>query len=289
LTTEATTAVGWRIRTGVLPTERPVILGILNVTPDSFSDGGELSSPGAALDRAARFVAAGADILDVGGESTRPGAIRVPTEQQIERVVPVVELLSSRFDVPLSIDTRDAGVARAAIAAGASIVNDVSGLGDPRMTGVVREFGAGLILMHMRGEPASMQEHAQYGDVVAEVSTELRASLTAAVDAGVDPHAIVVDPGIGFAKTAAHNLAILARLHALSDLGRPILVGPSRKAFIGLLSGGVPPGERLAGTIAACVAALLGDARLFRVHDVAPIRQALDVAYAIFQAGTTRP
>jgi dihydropteroate synthase len=283
------TAAGWRIRTGIVSTERPRILGILNVTPDSFSDGGELGSAEAALERAARLVEAGADIIDVGGESTRPGAAAVPASEQIDRVIPVLESAARYLSVPLSIDTRDADVARAALAAGAAIVNDVSSLGDPRMAGVVREAKAGVILMHMRGDPATMQELARYDDVVAEVAGELRARLGHATDAGIDPESIVLDPGIGFAKTTEHNLALLARLDTLAELGRPLLVGPSRKAFIGRLSGDVPPRERVPGTIAACVAALFHGARLFRVHDVAELRQALDVAAAILQSGERDP
>lgn len=272
---------GWQTRTGVWRTERPCLLGILNITPDSFSDGGELGSADAALRRALRLVEEGADMLDVGGESTRPGARPVPTTEQIDRVVPVLELLSRHTAVPLSIDTRDAVVARAAIDAGASVVNDVSALRDPAMAAVVRESGAGLVLMHLRGEPATMHQYARYDDVVREVVAELEVVLGRAVGAGIAEDAIVLDPGIGFAKATEHNLALLANLEALTALGRPILVGPSRKAFIGQLAGNPPPAERVGGTVAACVAALFHGARIFRVHDVAPVRQALDVAEAI--------
>jgi dihydropteroate synthase len=278
-------AVSWRIRGRHIALDRPCVVGIVNVTPDSFSDGGELPSPEAAFERGASLVENGADILDVGGESTRPGAAFVAAALQAERVVPVIELLSRHLDVPISVDTRIPSVAREAILAGASIVNDVSGLRDPEMAAVVAECDAGLVLMHMRGEPASMQDHARYADVVAEVGAELGESLARARRLGVRPEAIVLDPGIGFAKTAAHNLSLLAGLRAFLAFERPLLVGPSRKAFIGELAGGVPPRERSAGTLAACVAALLAGARLFRVHDVAVVRQGLDVAEAIRHAG----
>jgi dihydropteroate synthase len=278
-------AVSWQIRGGHIALDRPCVVGIVNVTPDSFSDGGELTSPEAAFEHGASLVEKGADILDVGGESTRPGAASVAAALQAERVVPVIELLSRHLHVPISVDTRLPCVAREAILAGASIVNDVSGLRDPEMAAVVAECDAGLVLMHMRGEPASMQDHARYADVVAEVGAELGESFARARRLGVSPEAIVLDPGIGFAKTAAHNLSLLAGLRAFLVFERPLLVGPSRKAFIGELAGGVPPRERSAGTLAACVAALLAGARLFRVHDVAAVRQGLDVAEAIRHAG----
>jgi dihydropteroate synthase len=275
----------WEIRAGRLSLGEPRVMGILNVTPDSFSDGGELATPQAALDRAARMVEEGADLLDVGGESTRPGAAAVPAAVQAGRVVPVVELLAKHLDVPISVDTRDALVAREALGAGAHIVNDVSALGDPAMAAVVAQAGAGLVLMHMRGEPADMQRFAAYDDVIADVRSELGARLARATAAGVPERRIVLDPGIGFAKTLDHNLSLLGRLAELAGLGRPLLVGPSRKAFIGRIAGGAPPRERGAGTLAACVVALLGGARLFRVHDVALVRQGLNVAEAIRRGG----
>lgn len=271
----------WSIRGGVLSVGRPLIMGILNLTPDSFSDGGELPGVEAALDRASRMVGEGADLLDVGGESTRPGAAAVPPSEQLDRILPVIEGLAGRIAIPISVDTRSATVARRAVSAGAAIVNDVSSLSDPEMADVVRETEAGLVLMHMRGTPATMQSRAAYDDVVEEVAAELGDSLRQALAAGIPASRIVLDPGIGFAKRAEHSLALLAGLERLAGLGRPVLVGPSRKSFIGDILGGVLPRQRGFGTVAACVAALLRGARLFRVHDVAPARQALDVAEAI--------
>lgn len=271
----------WQIRGAALSLERPLVMGILNVTPDSFSDGGRFAAVDAALAQAGRMADEGADLIDVGGESTRPGAPAVPPEVQLARVLPVLRRLVRELAVPVSVDTRSAVVAEAALAEGAAIVNDVSALSDPAMARVVREAGAALVLMHMRGTPETMQALARYDDVAAEVAAELGGALCGALEAGIDADRIVLDPGIGFAKTAEHNLQLLAQLDRLLALGRPLLVGPSRKAFLGPLLGGRPPEQRAAGTVGACVAALLGGARIFRVHDVAPVRQALDVAEAI--------
>jgi dihydropteroate synthase len=273
----------WRLAGGkILDPSRALVMGILNVTPDSFSDGGELiGSLDRALARARAMVEAGAALLDVGGESTRPGAASVSEAEEIDRVVPVVESIARVLDVPVSVDTRKASVARAALDAGATIVNDVSGLAhDPALAGLVAERGAGLVLMHMRGQPADMMEHASYGDVVAEVRDELGAALGRARAAGIDDDAVVIDPGLGFAKTAEHNLSLIHRLDVLAALGRPVLVGPSRKSFLGRILD-VPPAERVTGTVAACVAAYLLGARIFRVHDVAPAVAGLRVAEAI--------
>lgn len=274
----------WEIPGAALSLERPLVLGILNITPDSFSDGGLFHDPRAALDRALRMREEGADLIDVGGESTRPGAPPVDAAQELARVLPVLRLLREQLDLPVSIDTRKPEVARAALQEGASIVNDVSALADPEMAHVVAEAGAGLVLMHMRGTPQTMQQDPHYDDVAAEVVEELEAALERARAAGIREERVVVDPGIGFAKTAQHNLELLARLEVLARLGRPILLGPSRKAFLGALLGGVPPEERAVGTAAACVVGLLRGARLFRVHDVEIVRQALDVAEAIRRA-----
>ena len=271
----------WAIRDQRLPLGEPLVMGVINVTPDSFSDGGESLGPERALRRARALVAEGAGMLDVGGESTRPGAAPVGAEEEIARVVPVIRLLRERLDVPLSIDTRKAGVARAAIEAGAVVVNDVSALGDPRMAGVVAEAGVGVVLMHMRGTPETMQRDPRYDDVVGEVAAELEAARARAVAAGIEAERVVLDPGIGFGKTAEHNLALIAGLERISALGSPVLLGASRKAFIGALLGGLPPGERGAGTAGACVAGLLKGARIFRVHDVRLVREALIVAEAI--------
>jgi dihydropteroate synthase len=274
----------WHIRGATLSLGRPLVMGILNLTPDSFSDGGALADADAALRRAEQLVREGADLLDVGGESTRPGAPAVEPEVQLARVLPIVERLVRALPVPVSVDTRSAVVARAALEAGAAIVNDVSALGDPAMGAVVREHGAGVVLMHMRGTPQTMRSLATYDDVVEEVRAELAAALARAAAAGIPPERIVLDPGIGFAKQAEHSLALLAALDRLAQSGFPLLVGPSRKSFIGDLLGGVPSERRVFGTIGACVSALLRGARIFRVHDVEPVRQALDVAEAIRQS-----
>lgn len=259
-------------------------MGILNVTPDSFSDGGRYNDPEAALRRAEQMLSEGADLIDVGGESTRPGAEPLDAGSEMERVLPAVRLLRSELDVVISVDTRRASVAAAALLEGAHVVNDVSALGDPEMAGVVAKTRAGLVLMHMRGSPQTMQHLADYGDVVTDVISELGDRLKVADAAGIAREHVVVDPGIGFAKRAEHNLQLLARLSELRLLGRPVLVGVSRKAFLGSLLGDVPPEERVVATASACVAGLLAGARIFRVHDVRPVRQALGVAEAIREA-----
>jgi dihydropteroate synthase len=254
---------------------------ILNVTPDSFSDGGLFLDPERAASRAEEMVAEGAALIDIGGESTRPGAEPVDPAAEAARVLPVIAAVRARVSVPLSVDTRRGSVARAALDAGADIVNDVSGLGDPAMAELIASTGAGLVLMHMRGEPATMQEEPRYGDVAAEVAHELGARVALARAAGIPAAAMVVDPGIGFGKTFAHNLELIARLHVLAALGRPILLGASRKAFLGALVGATVAAERAVATAAACVMGFVHGARIFRVHDVAIVRQALQVAEAI--------
>jgi dihydropteroate synthase len=279
----------WRLRGGSLRLDRPRIVAILNTTPDSFSDGGELPSVDAARRRADALVAAGADVLDVGGESTRPGASEVPAAEEVRRVRPVVAaLVADHPETPVSIDTRKAAVARAALEAGARIVNDVSGLTfDPEMAGVVAASGAGVVVMHMRGTPADMAARTDYGDdVTGAVLEELRLRTVAAAAAGIRPGAVVLDPGIGFAKTAEQSYTLVRELARLRALGHPILVGPSRKRFIGAVAP-VPPRERVAGTIAACLRARLAGASLFRVHDVAEVAQALAVSEAV-DRGTVR-
>ncbi|HEU4383595.1 MAG TPA: dihydropteroate synthase [Anaeromyxobacteraceae bacterium] len=267
----------------------PFLVGVLNVTPDSFSDGGRFLDPRAAVDQALRLADEGADLVDLGGESTRPGAPPVPAEEERRRVLPVLERLAARgFAVPISVDTSKAEVARAALSSGAALVNDVTGLADPEMARAVAEAGVPVVLMHMRGTPADMQSRARYADVVAEVRAELAAALARAAAAGVPAERAILDPGIGFAKDAGHSLRLLARLGDLSPLGRPLLVGPSRKSFIGQVAG-APVGERLPGTLAAVAAAVLGGAAFLRVHDVAAARQAAAVAAAIRDAGATRP
>lgn len=284
---------GWLTAGGTLALDRPLIAGILNVTPDSFHDGGRHATTAAAVAHAERLLADGADILDVGGESTRPGARPVDAVEERARVVPVVEAVVRRFpDVPISVDTVKADVARAALDAGAAIINDVSGLRlDPALGTAVAAAGAGIVLMHSRGTVATMASYAlaEYGDdPVGTIVHELEEAAARALRAGVAREAIVLDPGLGFAKRTDHSIAILARLDRIVRLGWPVFVGPSRKRFTGELAGGLPPEERLEGTIAACVAALLAGARIFRVHDVAPVRRALAVAEAVRVAAGRR-
>ncbi|HEX2080775.1 MAG TPA: dihydropteroate synthase [Longimicrobium sp.] len=259
-------------------------MGILNVTPDSFSDGGRFLDPARAVAQARRMAEEGADLVDIGGESTRPGAAPVSADEEAARVLPVLRAIRESLAVPVSVDTRRAAVAREALAAGAEVINDVSGLADAEMAGVVAPSGAGLVLMHMRGTPQTMQRLADYGDVVEEVAEELAECLARADAAGIARERVVLDPGIGFAKTAEQNLALIAGLARIqARLGRPVLLGPSRKSFIGALLGGIPADARDAGTVGACVAGLARGARLFRVHDVRAARQALDVADAILR------
>jgi len=281
-----------RHATGTLPTSRrTVVMGVLNVTPDSFSDGGLASSSDGSADRAVELglamVAAGADCIDVGGESTRPGADPVPREVELERVVPVVAGLAAR-GVVVSVDTRHGDVARAALAAGASIVNDVGALApDEGMLEAVAEAGAAYVIMHLRGEPRTMQDDPRFDDVVAEVERDLVAARAGALAAGIAPDAVALDPGIGFGKTLAHNLALLAAVPRLVALGSPVLVGTSRKSFIGRLTGVGAPDERLAGSLASAVLAARDGARIVRVHDVAATVEALAVQAAIDGSGGT--
>jgi dihydropteroate synthase len=280
----------WHHATGALAIDRPRILGIVNVTPDSFSDGGHLHSLDDARRHVDRLVAEGADVVDVGGESTRPqGALPVDEGEELRRVLPVIEaVLRDHPSVPVSIDTVKSHVAAAALAAGASIVNDVSGFRlDGSMAGVCAAGRAGVVLMHSRGEVWDMATfvHATYGeDVVGEVTRELMARVECAERGGIGRERIVIDPGIGFAKRKEHSLAVLAGLDVVAANGLPVLVGVSRKRFIGEITGVAVAAERLAGTVGANVAALTRGARLFRVHDAAANRQALDVAWAILQA-----
>lgn len=279
----------WATARGPLTLERPRIVGILNVTPDSFWDGGRHASLDAAVAHAAALIEQGADVIDVGGESTRPGARAVPPAEELERVLPVVRELARRWpDLIISVDTVKAEVARAALGEGAAVVNDVSGLRlDPRLGEVAAEAGAGVVLMHSRGSVERMASYdlAEYGpDPVGEITLELAAALERAAAAGLPPSAIVLDPGLGFSKRTEHSAAVIAQLGRILALGRPVLVGPSRKRFVGELAGGLPPEDRLEGTIAACVVALQRGARLFRVHDVLPVRRALTVAEALLSS-----
>jgi dihydropteroate synthase len=281
----------WRVRGRTVPIARPFVLGILNVTPDSFSDGGRFDRLEPAMAQVRAMVEEGADGIDVGGESTRPqGASTVSTEEELHRVMPVLSGIRHAFpDIVLSIDTTKAEVAGAALDAGADVVNDVSGFRiDPRVGEIAAAGAAGVILMHSRGGVTEMgtYRHADYGsDVVTEVIAELTTSVEAARSMGVARASIVVDPGIGFAKRSEHSLLMLAELGQVCALGFPVMVGVSRKRFVGELSGVHTAADRIAGTVGANVAALMNGARLFRVHDVAPNRQALDVAWGIVRAG----
>jgi dihydropteroate synthase len=256
------------------------LMGVVNVTPDSFSDGGLYLDPEAAIAHGRELAAAGAEILDVGGESTRPGAEAVSEEEELRRVVPVIRGLRG-LDCDVSVDTSKARVAETALDAGAAIVNDVTALrGDQEMAEVCAEGGATVVLMHMLGEPRTMQDDPRYEDVVAEVKAFLVERLEAAVAAGIAEERIWLDPGIGFGKTATHNMELLRRLGELRELGRPLVIGASRKSFIGRVDG-AGAGERLGGTIASSVLAAAEGAEVLRVHDVAEVRQALVVATAI--------
>jgi len=257
------------------------IMGILNVTPDSFSDGGRYLDAAAAIEHGLELAAEGAEIIDVGGESTRPGSSGVSLELELERVVPVIEgLVAAGLGAAISIDTSKLEVARAALDAGASFVNDVTAFrAAPAIAELVAARGAECCLVHMQGEPATMQKAPHYGDVVAEVASFLRERVEFALAAGIARERILVDPGIGFGKTVAHNLELLDRLDELVALGQPVLIGTSRKSFLGALGGGRER-DRLAGTIATNVIALLRGASVFRVHDVAAVRDGLEVAAA---------
>jgi dihydropteroate synthase len=260
--------------------ERTLIMGVINVTPDSFSDGGQLFDPQAAIEAGVRMAEQGAAIIDVGGESTRPGASVIGDDEERRRVLPVIQGLAARVSVPISIDTYKASTADAAIAAGATIVNDISGLRyEPDLAGVVARTGAALVLMHTRGRSREMYQQASYGDVVSEVLDELRESLSFAAGAGVAKDRTLVDPGLGFAKEAAHSFEALARLDEFSELGRPIVVGPSRKSFLARALGGqVPAASREWATAAAVAAAVLSGAHVIRVHAVDEMRQVARVA-----------
>jgi dihydropteroate synthase len=261
--------------------DRPSIMGVVNVTPDSFSDGGSFDSAQAAVDHALRLVEQGADLLDVGGESTRPGAGPVDESEELRRVLPVVEALAARAGVPVSIDTAKPSVMRAALAAGASMVNDVLALRADGALDAVAEAGAAAVLMHMRGEPRTMQQDPHYDDVVADVHRFLADRILACQFAGIDRARLIVDPGFGFGKTLAHNLDLLRGMDRFATLGVPVLAGLSRKAMIGAITGRDTPRERLHGSVAAALLAVQKGAAIVRVHDVAATRDALAVWQAV--------
>jgi dihydropteroate synthase len=284
-------AVEWRLATRALQLNRPLIMGIVNVTPDSFSDGGKFFSPMAAAAHGRMLISQGADMLDVGGESTRPqGAIPVTTEEELHRVLPVLDALrESDPGVPISVDTVKSAVAREVLAHGAEAINDVSGFRlDPAMAEVCATGKCGVILMHSRGDVATMGTYAEAGygdDVVGEIIAELGARVEWAREAGVARERIAIDPGIGFAKRTQHSLAVLRELPRFAALGLPVAIGVSRKRFVGELSGAKELEDRVDGTTAANVLALAGGARIFRVHDVDHARRALDMAWSILGEG----
>ncbi|WNG46664.1 dihydropteroate synthase [Archangium minus] len=265
---------------------RTYVMGVVNVTPDSFSDGGRHFSTEAAVAHGLRLAEAGADVLDVGGESTRPGSPPVPAEEEVARILPVIQGLRARTDVPISVDTTKAAVAREALKAGAVLINDISGFTfDPELPRVTAEAGAACCLMHIQGTPETMQKDPRYEDVVDEVLAFLEEGVARAVAAGVPRERVLVDPGIGFGKTLGHNLFLLRRLEELRVLGLPLLVGTSRKGFLGKLAGGKPATERLAATLGSvAVMAGAGDADFVRVHDVSEVKDALAVADAVREA-----
>ena len=275
----------WNIKDREMPiSERTLIMGILNVTPDSFSDGGQFFNPDKALAHAEQMIAEGADIVDVGGESTRPGGEPVSIDEEIERVVPVIEALSQRTDIPISVDTTKSEVARAALDAGAAIVNDVSALRfDFYIADAVARAEAGLVLMHSRGTPATMHRLPPVADIMEEVTSSLRASVHMAERRGVKRASIVIDPGIGFGKTQEQNLELIAKLDQLIAAfpEYPLLIGTSRKSFIGRILGNAPPEERLHGTMATVTAAILRGAHIVRVHDVKAAAETIRVTESI--------
>jgi dihydropteroate synthase len=274
----------WRCRDRVFDlSARTLVMGVVNVTPDSFSDGGRFHAPGAAVAHARRLLAEGADLLDLGAESTRPGAAPVTAAEQIRRLTPVFEALATDPGACLAVDTANAEVADRALALGARIVNDVTALADPGMAAAVARRGAGLVLMHLAGTPATMQQDPRYEDVTREVREHLAARLEAAQAAGVPAGCIVLDPGIGFGKTVRHNFELLARLGEFRSLGRPLLVGVSRKSFLGKTLD-LPADQRLEGGLAATAVAVFHGARIVRTHDVAATLLAVRIADALREA-----
>lgn len=276
--------MNWQTSKRTIELSTPVVMGILNVTPDSFSDGGRYADLDAALHRVEEMIGEGVAIIDIGGESTRPGSARVEEYVEIDRVVPVIEAIVSSFDVPVSIDTSKSKVAEASVAAGAEIVNDISGLRfDDRIAEVAAQTSAGLVLMHSRGEFDAMHSQPPVSDIIEEISNDFRRSIAIAESHGVEPERIVLDIGIGFGKTLEQNLELIAKLGKIGDTfpGFPLLVGASRKSFIGKLLDGAPPDERLSGSIAAAVAAAMSGAKIIRAHDVRETAEALKVVSAV--------
>ena len=257
-------------------------MGILNVTPDSFSDGGRFFDPASAIHRGIQMVEDGADIIDIGGESTRPGAVPITIEEELRRTIPVIEALAKKLRIPISIDTCKADVAKSALDAGAEMVNDISGLSyDPRMPDVIAAYQVPVIIMHMKGTPKDMQKAPAYEALIPEILDYFREGIRIAMEAGIPEDMIVVDPGIGFGKRFEHNLEIIHNLCEFALLEKPLLIGPSRKAFIGKILGDVPPGERFEGTAAAVAISIFNGAHIIRVHDVKEMAKVAQVADAI--------
>lgn len=276
-------ATVWQHRTGELSLDRTRVMGVLNVTPDSFSDAGLYFEADAAVHRGLEMVEQGADLLDLGGESTRPRSDPVPAREEWRRVGPVLESLARKVDVPLSIDTMKPEIARKAMEVGAAIVNDVSGMRDPAMVAAVADTKAGVVVMHMLGNPKTMQDHPEYADVVGEVKAFFRDRITALEKSGVPAHAIAIDPGIGFGKSLEHNLALMRGLGELAAVGHPVVIGVSRKSFIEKLNAG-GKGERLPASIAAAALTVAGGANVVRAHDVAETVRAMRVVDALVRA-----
>lgn len=261
--------------------ERTLIMGILNVTPDSFSDGGQYQDAESAIRHCIQMAEDGADVIDIGGESSRPGSEPVSADQELSRVIPVIEALANQIEIPISIDTYKPEVARAALDAGASIINDITGLADERMRSLAAERKVPAIIMHMKGTPRNMQENPEYDDVVSEIMAFFRERIALAVEAGLPEEYLIIDPGIGFGKTLEHNLEIIRNLADFKTLGRPILIGTSRKAFIGNILGGLPPTERLQGTAATVAISIMNGANIVRVHDVKEMSKVAKMADAL--------
>ena len=273
----------WKCRDKSIGLSEPILMGVVNVTPDSFSDGGQFFHTDKAIQQAEQLFQDGATVIDIGGESSRPGSVSVSPEEQIRRVVPVIKGLQKKYpDAAISIDTTSSKVARAAVAAGACIINDISGFThDAAMTLLARETGAGIVIMHMQGKPSNMQDNPQYKNCVADIYDWLQKRIQALTKMGIRKESIVVDPGIGFGKKLSHNLEILQRLEHFISLGTPVLIGASRKQFIGISGRAQSPQNRLPGSLAALTAAVLHGAAILRVHDVAESLQAARVAAAI--------
>jgi dihydropteroate synthase len=262
--------------------QKTCIMGILNITPDSFSDGGRYFDKTSAINKALQMVEDGADIIDIGGESTRPGSEPVPVEEELRRILPIIKAIAGEIKIPVSIDTYKSEIAKRALDAGASMVNDISGLRfDPEMAKVVSDYKVPVVIMHIKGTPKIMQHKPVYDALIPEILGYLSQSITIAGEAGISDNIIMIDPGLGFGKTFEHNLEIIHNLHEFTLLGKPVLIGPSRKAFIGKILGDLPPEERLEGTAAAVAISIMNGANIVRVHDVKEMARVARVADAI--------